>query len=78
MYRPLIDAFGKDCARRIARGESLSDAEADAFSVLLEARELSGHRLLGAMADADLSIDTVSGRCGHPPARLRRSNRESL
>jgi hypothetical protein len=63
----MIDGFGRDCVRRIAAGEYLSDAEARAFAALLEARERSGHRLLGAMAGPDESSDTVSGRCGLRP-----------
>jgi hypothetical protein len=63
----LIDEFGRECVRRIAAGDCLSDSEARAFAALLEARERSGRRLLGAMAGPDASIDTVSGRCGLPP-----------
>jgi hypothetical protein len=69
MYRALFEAFGRDCVQRIARGESLNDDAARAFSLLLDAKERSGHRLLGRMAGPDPSIDTVTGRCGHPPAR---------
>ena len=67
MYRALIAAFAADCARRIHAGECLNDEEAAAFYVLLEARELTGHRLLGRFAGPDPSFDTVSGRCGHAP-----------
>jgi hypothetical protein len=38
--------------------------EARAFVVLLEARELSGRPLLGAMGGPDPSFDTLTGRCG--------------
>ncbi|MEO9254857.1 MAG: hypothetical protein ABI305_04910 [Tepidiformaceae bacterium] len=67
MLAELIDGFGRECVRRIAAGECLSDADARAFAMLLDARELSGHRLLGAMAGPDASFDTVSGRCGLRP-----------
>ena len=67
VYRHFIDRFARDCVQRIARGEYLSDADARSFSTLLEARELSGHRLLGPLAGPDASFDTVSGRCGHRP-----------
>ncbi len=67
VYAHLIDRFARECVRRIAAGDELSDSDARAFCVVLEARELSGHRLLGAMAGADGSLDTVSGRCGHRP-----------
>lgn len=69
MYRALFDRFGAECAQRLARGEPLDDVEGDAFSRLLDAREASGHRLLGRFAGPDPSIDTVTGRCGHPPVR---------
>jgi hypothetical protein len=72
VYRALFDRFGAECAQRIARGEPLGDGEAVAFSLLLAAREASGHRLLGHLAGPDPSIDTVTGRCGHPPAGMRR------
>ena len=67
VYRHFIDRFARDCVQRIARGEYLSDADACAFRTVLEARELSGHRLLGPLAGPDASFDTVSGRCGHRP-----------
>ena len=73
MFAAMIDGFGTECTRAIARGESLTDDAAEAFSVLLLARELAGRPLLGAMAGPDGSIDTVTGRCGHPPARVRRT-----
>jgi len=59
--------FDRHCVARIAVGEALSDGEAYAFRCLLEARERSGHHLLGSMAGPDASFDTVSGRCGHRP-----------
>ena len=69
MFRDLFDQFGRDCAQKIAIGHSLSEADAMAFSTLLAARERSGHRLLGSMAGPDPDTDTVTGRCGHYPAR---------
>jgi hypothetical protein len=67
VYRALIEAFAADCVRRIHEGSCLNDAEARAFHILLEARELAGHRLLGPYAGPDPSFDTVTGRCGHAP-----------
>jgi hypothetical protein len=75
VYAHLISEFSRRCCARIAAGEPLSPAVAAAFLVLLEARERSGHRLLGAMAGPDPSFDTVTGRCGLPPAFLDISSR---
>lgn len=68
MYAALIRQFSSDCCRQIAAGEALSRAELAGFRTLLEARELHGRRLLGDLAGPDPSFDTVSGRCGLPPA----------
>lgn len=68
MYAALIRQFSGDCCRRIAAGEALSRVELAGFRTLLAARELHGKRLLGDMAGPDASFDTVSGRCGLPPA----------
>ena len=62
-----VEEFVRTCVARIAAGEPLSDAEADGFCAILEANERSGHRLLGATAGPDESLDTVTGRCGHRP-----------
>ncbi|MGI8926907.1 MAG: hypothetical protein ACR2HN_09720 [Tepidiformaceae bacterium] len=70
MYSELIDRFGRECARKLWAADPFTAGEFRAFSVLLEARELSGQRLLGKMAGPDPCIDTVSGRCGHPVLRL--------
>jgi hypothetical protein len=67
MYAELIDRFGRECVAKIWAGDELTADEACAFGVLLEARELSGRRLLGKHAGLDPSIDTVTGRCGHRP-----------
>lgn len=78
MFRNLFDQFGADCAQQIARGEPLGDAEARAFSLLLAARERSGHQFLGRFAGADSPVDTVTGRCGLPPVRnLSGTSRET-
>jgi hypothetical protein len=68
VYAALIADFSRRCCAVIAAGEQLSDKEFVAFRTLLEARERSEHRLLGAMAGPDASFDTVTGRCGHLPA----------
>jgi hypothetical protein len=67
VYAELIDRFGRECVAKIWAGEALNEEEARAFGVLLEARELSGQRLLGRYAGPDPSIDTVTGRCGIRP-----------
>lgn len=67
MYAELIDRFGRECVAKIWAGGELTEDEACAFGVLLEARELSGRRLLGKYAGPDPSIDTVTGRCGIRP-----------
>jgi hypothetical protein len=67
VFRDLFDAFSRDCAVRIARGEHLSPDEAAAFSRYLAARAHAGHALLGPFAGPDGDIDTVTGRCGHFP-----------
>ena len=71
VLRPLFETFARDCARRIASNGRLSDVEAAAFSRWLEFKECEGRPLLGSMAGPDGSIDTVTGRCGHPPVRVR-------
>jgi hypothetical protein len=70
VYANLIRRFEAECCARIWRGEELNDAEWTAWSTLLEAHELNGHIWLGPMAGPDGSIDTVTGRCGLPPARV--------
>jgi hypothetical protein len=67
MYRGCFEDFAAECVRRIGAGEPLSEVEACAFGLYLEARERSGRRLLGRFAGADPSIDTASGRCGVRP-----------
>ena len=67
MYAALIAEFSRQCCARIAAGEKLTDEEFAAFRTLLQARENSDRRLLGAMAGPDPSFDTVSGRCGLRP-----------
>ena len=67
MYAALIAEFSRQCCARIAAGEKLSDQEFATFRALLEARENSDRRLLGAMAGTDSSFDTVTGRCGLRP-----------
>ncbi|MEX0781175.1 MAG: hypothetical protein WD557_00885 [Dehalococcoidia bacterium] len=67
MYAALIAEFSRQCVARIAAGEQLSDQEFAAFRTLLQARENSDRRLLGAMAGPDASFDTVTGRCGLRP-----------
>jgi hypothetical protein len=70
MYAAHIRQFSADCCRRIATGEPFSREECAAFQALLAARELHGKRLLGERAGPDPSFDTVTGRCGLPPADL--------
>lgn len=70
MYEAIFREFSARCCAKLAGGEALEDWEFEAFTMLLEARELSGHTWLGAMAGGDGSIDTVTGRCGLPPARV--------
>lgn len=70
MYRALLERFSAECCAKAWRGEGLSDAEHDAFTAYLAARELNGHRWLGALASDDPSLDTVTGRCGLPLARV--------
>lgn len=70
MYRELLAQFSSDCCAKLWRGEDLSEQEFDAFAALLEAREINGHRWLGEMASDDPSLDTVTGRCGLPLARI--------
>jgi hypothetical protein len=70
MYRELLAEFSAECCAKLWRGEELSTAEFDAFAALLEAREMNGHRWLGEMAGDDPSLDTVTGRCGLPIARV--------
>lgn len=70
MYEAMFREFSARCCAKLARGEELDDQEYEGFSLLLAARELSGHRWLGEMAGPDGSIDTVTGRCGLPPSRI--------
>lgn len=67
MYRALFDQFGAHCVGKIWPGEDLTNEELTAFRMLLDAREASGHRLLGKYAGPDPCIDTVTGRCGVGP-----------
>jgi hypothetical protein len=67
MYAALIAEFSRQCCARIVAGEKLSDGEFAAFRTLLEARERSERRLLGALAGPDPAFDTVTGRCGLRP-----------
>jgi hypothetical protein len=67
MYAALIAEFSRQCCARIAAGQPLTDEEFAAFRALLQARENSDRRLLGAMAGPDPSFDTVTGRCGLGP-----------
>lgn len=68
MYRALFERFAAHCVAAIWRGDGLSTEDQRAFRAYLDARESSGRRLLGAHAGPDPSIDTVTGRCGTPPA----------
>lgn len=70
MYEAIFREFSAQCCAKLSRGEELDDWEFEGFSMLLEARELTGHQWLGEMAGRDGSIDTVTGRCGLPPARV--------
>ena len=70
MYRQLLEQFAAECCAKAWRGEGLTEAEHDAFTTYLAAKELNGHRWLGALASDDGSLDTVTGRCGLPLARV--------
>ncbi len=70
MYEAIFREFSAQCCEKLSLGQELEEWEFEGFSMLLEARELSGHRWLGEMAGRDGSIDTVTGRCGLPPARV--------
>ena len=70
MYAEIFARFAAQCCAKIFRGQDLEDWEFDAWAAFLLARELNGHRWLGAMAGNDPSLDTVTGRCGLPLARV--------
>ncbi len=70
MYAEVFARFAAHCCAKIFRGEDLEDWEFDAWAAYLLAREMNGHRWLGAMAGDDASTDTVTGRCGLPIARV--------
>ncbi len=70
MYEDLFREFSARCCAKIASGEEFASWEFDGFTMLLAARELTGHRWLGEMASNDPSLDTVSGRCGLAPAAI--------
>ena len=67
MYRALFEAFGAQCVTRIWNGVALSARDREYLTIILDAREASGQRLLGTLAGPDPCIDTVTGRCGHSP-----------
>lgn len=69
MYETIFREFSAACCAKIAAAENLECWEFEGFSMLLEARERSGHRWLGEMASRDGSLDTVSGRCGLAPVQ---------
>lgn len=67
MFLALVEQIERDCVAKLSAGEPLDRQELRGFRILLEARELSGRRLLGTMAGPDPCIDTVTGRCGQRP-----------